>query len=476
MYCDGGEQGFRLVAEFNQRLGYVERGELFKDQFRDLMGHQFHISTLDWFPIIDFTRNSKNVSTTVTPQDSVDVRMLTAIAQTLNFTYNMRVPWDNQWGTSTKTGNWTGIIGELQHHKADFSMVMSWIWGRFQVVDFSRIYASEPIVMIMSKPRPLPQYLALVRPLEGSVWGILFISSLSAGFILWLLQRCWARISGEKGLSLDTSVLYTWSILFEEPPTGVPKNTSGQMFIGWWWLYCTLITVVYKSSLTSHLSVPGTSRAIDTFEELLREDRWTWGYEPSYGSGWEWFKNNENPTIKSIFQGMEVMEFKEQMDRVLKGQHALITWKYKIKSLIAALYTDNFGYTPIYTAKSEYFNYGGYGWAFRKNAPFLRPIDMIKQRLIETGFVNLWMNDLIGTAAKKARDEKSDNQKQLNDMVAQSFVQESSGLVVLSLHHLQTVFYILFLGFSIAFLAFVTENVYHACAGIKSSKEMAMNP
>lgn len=78
------------------------------------------------------------------------------------------------------------------------------------------------------------------------------------------------------------------------------------MFVGWWWLYCTLVTVVYRSSLIAHLSVPGTSATIDTFEELLSTDGWTWGYEPSYGAGWEWFKMNTNPTIKHIYENMEV--------------------------------------------------------------------------------------------------------------------------------------------------------------------------
>ncbi|MPC83493.1 hypothetical protein E2C01_078205 [Portunus trituberculatus] len=79
----------------------------------------------------------------------------------------MRVPWDDQWGTSTPSGNWTGVVGTLQYHKADFSLLLSWIRGRYQVVEYSRIYVNEPIVMIMLKPGPLPQYLALIRPLAG---------------------------------------------------------------------------------------------------------------------------------------------------------------------------------------------------------------------------------------------------------------------------------------------------------------------
>lgn len=79
----------------------------------------------------------------------------------------MRVPWDNQWGTSTDSGNWTGIVGTLQHHQADFSMMLSWLYNRLPVVDYSRIYSSEPLVFVTSKPLPLAQALALVRPYSG---------------------------------------------------------------------------------------------------------------------------------------------------------------------------------------------------------------------------------------------------------------------------------------------------------------------
>ncbi|KAK8381627.1 hypothetical protein O3P69_018612 [Scylla paramamosain] len=346
----------------------------------DFSGHRFSIVTLDWYPFMDFRRDSTESATTVTPQDSLDVRILNTLTRTLNFTwvcwgdwYEMRVPWDDQWGTSTPSGNWTGVVGTLQYHKADFSLLLSWLRGRYQVVEYSRIYVNEPIVMIMLKPGPLPQYLALIRPLSGETWAALFLSTVSAGLILWALQWAWGRACGQTGLSLDTSILYTWSILFEEPPPHIPTNMSGRS--------------------------QGTANAIDSFEQMLDEGGWTWGYEPSYGAGWEWFKTNTNPIIKRIYQGMEVLEFPEQMERVLKGRHALITWKYKIKSLVAALYTDEYGNTPIYTARQVYFNYGG------KGAPFRRAIDLQKQRMIEAGLIPQWINDLIGTKAKKARDQ-----------------------------------------------------------------------
>ena len=83
--------------------------------------------------------------------------------------YEMRVPWDNQWGVSQEDGNWTGTVGTLQHHGADFSMLLSWLPSRMAVVDYSRVYISEPLVIVTRKPGPLPQIFALVRPFPGDV-------------------------------------------------------------------------------------------------------------------------------------------------------------------------------------------------------------------------------------------------------------------------------------------------------------------
>ena len=78
------------------------------------------------------------------------------------------------------------------------------------------------------------------------------------------------------------------------------------MMIGWWWIYCLIITVTYKSSLIAHLTFPGKSATINTFEDLIKAAGWTWGFEPSYGGGWDWLKYNSNPTINEVFEKLEV--------------------------------------------------------------------------------------------------------------------------------------------------------------------------
>ncbi|KAK8742548.1 hypothetical protein OTU49_001947, partial [Cherax quadricarinatus] len=142
--------------------------------------------------------------------------------------------------------------------------------------------------------------------------------------------------------------------MLEEPFIRSPANFTGQMVVGWWWVFCLVITTMYRSSLIAYLSVPITSPPIDTIEQLLAQPGSTWGIEPGLGLGWDWFKFSTNPSVKSMFPKLKVLDMETQMAQVLKGHHAFFTWKYYVKTIIAARFTDRFGNTPIHVSQDEF--------------------------------------------------------------------------------------------------------------------------
>ncbi|XP_050714953.1 glutamate receptor ionotropic, kainate glr-3-like isoform X2 [Eriocheir sinensis] len=410
---------------------------------------------MEWFPFIDYKRHTPEGGAVVTPRDSLDYRMLKEISKRLNFTYEMRAPWDNQWGTSTSSGNWTGVVGTLQHQKADFSMMLSYMPTRLSIVHYSGIYASEPLVMVTSKPRPLSQASALIRPFSVEVWVVTLVSAVASGVVLWGLQRVWAWAAGCEGLELSRAMMTTWGILLEDPPIKLPSNMTGQMVVGWWWVYCMLLTIVYRSSLIAHLTVPGQSPTLESLADLLkanRRERWTWGYEPTYGSGWEWLKINENPTVRTVFKSLMVVDLDEQLARVIRGRHAFITWKYYIRSVVAARYK---GASPLHTAREELFNYGGYGWGFRRGAPFRSLVDDLQGRLVESGLVTTWLDQLVEAGMTARLPEPATPTMDTQLLLSQQ--QEGAARVILGLGHLQGIFYLLGFGLALAFATFLAE-------------------
>lgn len=55
---------------------------------------------------------------------------------------------------------------------------------------------------------------------------------------------------------IDSSILYTYGMFVIVSLPKVPSVWSIRMFTGWWWLYCILLSVAYKASMTAILASP----------------------------------------------------------------------------------------------------------------------------------------------------------------------------------------------------------------------------
>lgn len=66
------------------------------------------------------------------------------------------------------------------------------------------------------------------------------------------------------------------------------------------------MTAIYRSYLIAHLSVPITPAPIDNLGQLLALRGATWGIEPGFGLGWDWFKLNTNAKVQDMFKKLEV--------------------------------------------------------------------------------------------------------------------------------------------------------------------------
>ncbi|XP_068240190.1 glutamate receptor ionotropic, kainate 2-like [Palaemon carinicauda] len=456
---------FRTAAPCCDESTAWEDGQPHKTrEYEDMMGHEIQVTAKDLFPFIEYELHSQELGTTVTPLDSLDVRMLNSTAKLMNFTYVMRMPMDDEWGTYDN-GKWTGMVYTLQQNLADISMMLFWAYERKQVIDFTRVYVDEPFVMVSRKPKPAPQHLALIRPFQGDVWRSVVLAFMGTGVIYWSLQRIWRSFSGFPSVSLDTAVLNVWGILLEEPLVILPFNDTGRILMGWWMMFSMLMLSLYKSSLIAHLSVPITPSPIDTVEQLLQVEGATWGMEPGTGLGWDWFKNNDNPNVQKMFKTLELLDADEQMHRVLDGYHAFFTWKYYIKTIIGSNFTAGLGYTPIHISREEFIP-GPTGWGVRKGAPFLDSLDRIQDKLVEAGIVEYWLRELFETAIWKGRMIRKNKilggEEQEKAYLLVGYETSQEGAVVLNLNHLQGAFFALFLGIILAFLVAVGENTVHA--------------
>lgn len=72
----------------------------------------------------------------------------------------------------------------------------------------------------------------------------------------------WKKLKQENVIGLyqfeepTNSFLYTYSMILVVSLPKLPAGWSLRIFTGWWWIYCILLVVAYRASMTSILANP----------------------------------------------------------------------------------------------------------------------------------------------------------------------------------------------------------------------------
>ncbi|XP_071531492.1 glutamate receptor ionotropic, delta-1-like [Panulirus ornatus] len=456
MYCDDGEADLQFI-HFGSNASFIQRTtDLFNEQTGNLMGHTLRVVTVTYFPYMDFNRDNEEPGTSVTPKDSVDTRLLTTFTRTLNFTYEIYEDPEKAFGRE-KEGKFDGMIGQLQREEADFCTISAPSTKRMKVVQYLWAYPADLMTVISLKPSLLPKHLSLIRPFERELWFAVVVSVVAWGVILWLLQRAWRWVSRGRGVRLSTAFMYGWGALLEQPHYDPSISTSGRMLVGWWLVFSLIITTAYRSSMVAHMTVQGMSQPLETFNDLVKQDGWSWGTEPWLLSGVlsDYFSKHNHPVIQEIYKKMEVLVAEEALKKVLKGGYSLIDFENYIAIIIAAHYTDVYGNTPFFVSKKGFAVISSYGWSFRKGAPFYLRFSQLMHRLEDAGIVNHWIQDTLDRRVRQIR-KATDLKPQANQRIVS---QEDNIRVVLGLQHLQGAFYLLLLGSGVSIIVLIGENL-----------------
>nr|XP_053641787.1 uncharacterized protein LOC128695309 [Cherax quadricarinatus] len=458
LYCNKGDADVQLVLQ-NTALSFFKlHGNLFPDEFKNFMSHKYLVVALRYFPYMDYQRHNNQPGTTVTPTDSLDFRILSTLTSLLNFTYEMHEQREFQWGVPTN-GKFNGMIGELQREESDFCMIAAPTPERLQAIDYTKGYTPDVMIVLSLRPTLLPENLSLIRPFTGELWLVVMASVVGWGTSLWLLQKVWQWAAGGQVVKFTTSLLYSWGALLNIPPSDPSVNVSGQILVGFWLLFCLVITTGYNSSLIAHLSVQGKSKTIEGFRDLVERDNWKWGSEGWFMTGvpLEYFSKHTDPMVKKIYEDMELLKIDEAFRKVLKGGYSFISFKNYAKVIIASSYTDTFGNTPLYIGKEEIPIFVVSGWGFRKGAPFHSRFSQLIFRLEDTGIISYWNKEVMARRVRENRAAAAED----SFAVLRETIQEERKEVVLGLGHLQGAFYLLLLGSSTAFFTLLGEHLNH---------------
>ncbi|CAL4195032.1 unnamed protein product [Meganyctiphanes norvegica] len=271
LYCNEGTVGMKLLEYngWNQSMDDQDKSYLFPDQFHDFYGYLLKMVALTWAPLIIVTADDPENPNIATPVDSLDVRTINAMSKLMNFTYRIVQQADGWSSQQDADGNFKGRIGALQRNEVDLTPFITAQPERMSVMDFSRIYTYEPLMIISAKPGQLPNYLSIIRPFTGLIWIGILITTAIFILLFWYGQMLWSWISGYKGETLTETIFMTLGIILEDVQPRQPENIFAQLLIGIWLLFCFIIQNAYRASLLGILAVPTFFKPMESLEMLV---------------------------------------------------------------------------------------------------------------------------------------------------------------------------------------------------------------
>ncbi|XP_053641778.2 glutamate receptor-like [Cherax quadricarinatus] len=461
LYCNRGEADVQLLHLWNLTSLTQSMSDIFqgKRQFQNFWGNKMKFSTIVYFPYTDYTLDHAEPGSTVSLNDGLDARLLSLFAKTLNISFEIREQPERSYGVQ-KNGRFTGMVGQLQREEIDIGGPMATLAERIPPMEFLCAYEVDSLAIVSLKPTLLPQLLSLFKPFARELWLGLLVSVMVWSGILWLLQEVWWWITGTNRVSIITILLYGWGALLANLPSDPSVNKAGKVLVGVWLMFCLVITTGYSSSLVAHLSVQEKTKPPESFEDLVTRNNWKWGIESwvLQGGVLLYFSEHTDPVIQKVYKKIETLVMAKGLEKVREGDYSFMSVSFSIKRIIDSLYTDSYGQTAYYLSNGEIRLLAGFGWGFRKGAPFYNIFMVLLLRLQDAGIIDRWTKEVMAQRVREDREAASLNPEAIHS----SALHDSR--VVLGMNHLQGAFYMLLLGTGVAFLTLLGENLAHWCS------------
>lgn len=132
------------------------------------------------------------------------IDLLKALANRINFTYDLALSPDGQFGhyvlknqtTQSPTGGlvmkkeWTGLIGEIVTERADMIVAPLTINPeRAEFIEFSKPFKYQGITILEKKPSRSSTLVSFLQPFSNTLWILVMVSVHVVALVLYLLDR-----------------------------------------------------------------------------------------------------------------------------------------------------------------------------------------------------------------------------------------------------------------------------------------------
>ncbi|XP_071514444.1 ionotropic receptor 21a-like isoform X2 [Panulirus ornatus] len=429
---------------------FTRQLDLFPDKLADLQGAVLKVSTFHFAPCNFFHRAENG---TVLLRYGMEIEVVKTVARVLNFTLTfMEPPNGENWGEELENGSWFGLIGQLQRHEADIGLANWFVsWRYLQVVDMTAPYRTEVMIFMALTEPPLPHWQSPAFPFHQWTWLAVLLGLIVSGPCLFLVALASGQCGGERSnlQNLSFAWYYAFGLHFCEAHTTLPRSTSTQIFVLFFWLYTMILTMVYSANLKSFLLVKKRPTVMQTLQDLYES-----GLEVSAAVElyrYE-FAMSSNPYLQRL---TEVYRYYDDLEKLfpplLQGRTVILLPRSYTDYIIKNRFTRR-GVSSARIMKEHYQTYN-VALGLQRHSPLKSKLSQLMGWIQQSGLVSKFFLDSLRLDASLRDGGGDDIVSGLED------VAEADGVIPLSIDHMQGLFLITGLGWFCSILSFTLERI-----------------
>lgn len=319
----------------------------------------------------------------------------------------------------------TGSIADLIEGRADIVANRRFIIIQPIHIQFTYPEDLDQLNIIVPKVMIWPLYQYLSRSFSLFSWIAIFITML----VYFVLSYYCNKRSG-------TIILDYWGVLFSQSIKFPKRSISRFCLISFVW-FSLIITSCYQGSLLSSITSPNMPPNIDSFKELLDTNLPILSHKSLENK-----ISVDNSTSALLKRIVYVTQLKDEVDSRKNEELALVFDSTLIKYFLS--FRDNFknGIPKFHLIKQSLGTFP-VGYAITRDSPFLVPFNKVILKSFSSGLNQYW----------------SMNQKHYfylkGEISDQSL--EKNYPKPFKLHHIGSIFYLLFYGLIFSFIIFLLE-------------------
>ncbi|XP_076045866.1 uncharacterized protein LOC143028116 [Oratosquilla oratoria] len=396
---------------------------------------------------------------------------------------------------------------------------------RAAVFDFSVAYEYSNGAFCMARPALRPRWQSLYHPLAPTVWAAALATVLLVPFPLYLVRVPSATILPRRASKsanitpclISSSLSPPTSPRTKEPPVvyfqfsrhndngeDPPRRTStgygdrGLLFavdtvistifaqsfvrrtlsggayrvlLGFWLVFALVLGLAYRCNLTAALTLPKFPPRAETLSQLV-ETGATVGML-SYGKQFrEFFAESTSSDYQTIARRFAIVpSATDGLDRALTSKYfhtptsasfVYVAARRYVKLLVAKKYTKADGSCDLYLGRENVYP-GMSGWPFPHDAPYKHVFDKKIMQVTESGLYDQWSREIVAEAQRQGRLEAKllEEEAKAKRGSEDDPDKEDQKTGVLTLDHMQGLFFLIVLGWILSIVVFTLEVATH---------------